>query len=436
MASSYEKSIAAMDQQVFGALTNDERDRREDAKRYLAQTTPYSMQLDSSEDLSKLHDRVIAFHDALARLLINEPKSQVVAVASSLGPTNFNIYVSSNANKGIETMGTHLQALWTLLRETGGIESPEFAKERLELRRVVYNYSWKKHHKRYEKYRRGAKLEKFFASNSVQALPDDQCNILRSLKEVCSVTEQYKEQKSDDNLRELAKHLGTLDSLLRSIKISNEVDNSWNAALERETASQMPFANGFIRFLEKLCTTEHAIQDVLRLLVPSDPLRFILGKDIPQTFEDKWKEELAKANIKKNLWEMDGNAYPHCECVVLAYFINNYDILKEKPYGYIGDSKLSCAGCAGFFDAYNSVANEEKNLPQFYTRGSHSKAYHKWVKPKIDSRHDLEEKIEQKSCGIARAKFLACLNRDEVDISTDSSDLSRQSSVEGILLEA
>jgi hypothetical protein len=70
----------------------------------------------------------------------------------------------------------------------------------------------------------------------------------------------------------------------------------------------------------------------------------------------------------------------HCECALIVHFHNRHES-KVPPVEYIGVNKLSCKGCALFFEAFNAVAST-----RFCTRGSHQKWYFPWAVPQYDAR--------------------------------------------------
>lgn len=68
----------------------------------------------------------------------------------------------------------------------------------------------------------------------------------------------------------------------------------------------------------------------------------------------------------------------HCECALIIYLHNLQDE-QFRSYNYIGTSKLSCAPCEAWIQAFNS--SMVPDAKKYYTRGTHSKWYSSWVMP-------------------------------------------------------
>lgn len=82
----------------------------------------------------------------------------------------------------------------------------------------------------------------------------------------------------------------------------------------------------------------------------------------------------------KCLISVDGNkptAVPggtvHCECALISN-LNAQMLQDPHPVNYIGVSKLSCAACSSWIQAYNETAHVK-----FYTMGTHGRWYPGWT---------------------------------------------------------
>jgi hypothetical protein len=86
----------------------------------------------------------------------------------------------------------------------------------------------------------------------------------------------------------------------------------------------------------------------------------------------------------------------HCECHLLMHFSRK--CIKVPPLSYMGVSKLSCAGCAAVFEAWNSVVPSH-----FSVRGSHGKRSFPWAFPPI--RGSTQDKITGIAYGTLATPF-------------------------------
>lgn len=77
------------------------------------------------------------------------------------------------------------------------------------------------------------------------------------------------------------------------------------------------------------------------------------------------------------------NGQIHCECALIAMF-NTETHQPLWPINYIGVSKLSCAPCYLWIQAFNA-SHAVKN----YTRGTHGKWYPKWSMPDVVMSTDM-----------------------------------------------
>jgi len=84
-----------------------------------------------------------------------------------------------------------------------------------------------------------------------------------------------------------------------------------------------------------------------------------------------------EVDMKGRVPELSMDVTVHAECTLLAYHLRHSE---TKPYHYFGGSKLSCHGCATFFNSFNLVA-ESFGHPQFFTKGCHNKIYLRWPYP-------------------------------------------------------
>jgi hypothetical protein len=84
-------------------------------------------------------------------------------------------------------------------------------------------------------------------------------------------------------------------------------------------------------------------------------------------------EEIGKKAAKTSL---PSRSAVHGESNILQYFATKK--LKPRPNSYIGHSKLSCAGCAAVFRAWN-VMNRRR---QFFCCGSHGNFHYPWAMPR------------------------------------------------------
>ena len=193
------------------------------------------------------------------------------------------------------------------------------------------------------------------------------------------------------------------------------VSNASAAVLALGYGRPFSLRQGIIQeFFRKVYKTERYITDLMRLIYSQSwghildrrlqvtvvraekaPLEYnVLRPEIRDLLGDNWEDYEQLWNAKKSHKSSDHieNVVPHCECTLLAHFVNNGDL---ESYHFIGTSKLSCTGCWLFFKACNEaraeVADEADRGAPFLTRGSHSKAYIPWVVPPINDRRLRDE---------------------------------------------
>ncbi|TDL19031.1 hypothetical protein BD410DRAFT_453839 [Rickenella mellea] len=82
-------------------------------------------------------------------------------------------------------------------------------------------------------------------------------------------------------------------------------------------------------------------------------------------------DDVVEAVAERAREENWGQAPVHCETLLLLHHHNSADS-SGKVFNVFGVSKLSCYGCAVYFDAYN--ASEGRRM-QFFTTGDHSNTY-------------------------------------------------------------
>lgn len=103
---------------------------------------------------------------------------------------------------------------------------------------------------------------------------------------------------------------------------------------------------------------------------------------------------LIKANVQTQLMFALDEVQPrsfkgiiHCECALIAKFNEEVNPPGE-PMTYIGVSKLSCAACYAWIQAFNASHDIK-----FQTRGCHGRWYPKWAMPV--SRINMDEKQQK-----------------------------------------
>jgi hypothetical protein len=95
-----------------------------------------------------------------------------------------------------------------------------------------------------------------------------------------------------------------------------------------------------------------------------------------------WIEESEEISEKAAKAYLPSRSTVHCECNILRFFGTNS--IKPRPVDYIGLSKLTCAGCAAVFRAWNAT-----NCVQLSCRGSHGKFKYPWAMPRGLSRRPI-----------------------------------------------
>lgn len=66
----------------------------------------------------------------------------------------------------------------------------------------------------------------------------------------------------------------------------------------------------------------------------------------------------------------------HCECALITSYNPDPAPQPRWPIAYIGVSKLSCAACYAWIQAFNNT-----HAAQYQTRGTHGRWYPKWAMP-------------------------------------------------------
>ena len=172
--------------------------------------------------------------------------------------------------------------------------------------------------------------------------------------------------------------------------------------------------DAFPIFVEKLCSIERAVRELLRLsvatknsvildahldvvLVAAQPIqlkydllddpniREVTNQDpsASEIFESTWK---SNASDCQEPWKLDQIVYPHCECTLLAYLasIARADAdSNNDPYGFIGVSEPSCIGCSLYFSVYNEIADKH-GLPKLNITAFRAVPCFPWAMPTIE----------------------------------------------------
>lgn len=125
----------------------------------------------------------------------------------------------------------------------------------------------------------------------------------------------------------------------------------------------------------------------------SEEVKHIVKPLVP---EDNFTSELTKLGVGIDILfkssephNYEYNTSAHCECF-LIYLLSPEPQPKTGPYWYIGVSKLSCAPCHLWIQAFNATHSR-----QFYTRGTHGKWYLGWAMPTMQG-----DKKKQKSLAL------------------------------------
>ncbi|KAL5480787.1 hypothetical protein ACEPAI_9727 [Sanghuangporus weigelae] len=447
-----ETIIAAISQSVLCSYPWNKTVNISVAEKMVAETmqAPYALPIFGRNRI-RSHERAITLHDALAELLVREDQSGAVAIGSALSAHGLIIFVASDENKELDLIAEHLRKVWTSLQQilrnrddpprvsTG--EFSERSKRELELRRLVYQYSWNKHMQRYNNYK-DPDLPRFFDEVLNQSLhvtdsPSDdgtyihpsEMEAIRRFGAVCRFMDRCESANALDSV-------GLDDYILNTVHLVHQVKTIKQDAIIRWMRVLYGISGKFRlhplpSFIEKICIVERTVQAILHLPY-SRHLGAVLDRDInvvPVTirpvllqydllndpslcrivaqahwtarmFEDLWKRAVSDG---KGVWRLERTVYPHCECALLAHLVTDIPTMKEdtKPYGFIGVSNGSCTGCSLYFSAYNDVA-EKAGLPKFYMSKFNADTCHPWAKPEI-SREELSQDFESRLCTRARS---------------------------------
>ena len=426
--------------------------------------------------------RVVNLLDALASLLVSEPKHEVIAIGASAPAQQdlIEIFVASNGNKHLAQIQSKLEEIWNFLVSVKRTDrtSPElmdgedeFLIETFEkLRTMVYEHNWRKVMKRFEDLDL-VKLRLFFdevlrdGSKYVSNEPSRGDYIFESERRAVHVLgvvvdgiSRLMAKRDMLNDGKLAVHLVPIGGVasvaeeeLKSIRAFSKdtscpshdffdrcdricksclsvllCDLNVLVAVISLTGWSAEMGT-FYNFFRKVYKAERHILDLMRLVYSPSfgdildrklkvtavwaeklPLEYdVLRKEIRGILKGRWDDyEELWIGKKETKSAQPIDVQPHCECTLLAHFLNNGDL---EPYHYIGTSKLSCTGCWLFFKACNEaradVLAEASSGEDFLTRGTHSKACIPWVAPLINDER-LGVDIERRFCEHLKARLV------------------------------
>lgn len=188
-----------------------------------------------------------ALHDALAELLAREERSERVAVASTFSAQGLKIFVAADHNKDLDILTGHLRNVWDALRNVKARNSLSESKIRtprteVGLRKLVYEYSWKKHVQRFKQYK-VPKISTFFTEvlekkRDVMAargepraafILEGELKALQDLRSVCEIMDKYDSGStpSRDELHVLVTSILLLNHRLK--QLDDDVFSRWGA---------------------------------------------------------------------------------------------------------------------------------------------------------------------------------------------------------------
>lgn len=124
-----------------------------------------------------------------------------------------------------------------------------------------------------------------------------------------------------------------------------------------------------------------------------DELNTALRLILPNKPDLSGEVDLVTTGIKDQLRIELGGSLPspvvHCECALIAY-LNENPHTEDWPVRYIGVSKLSCAACYSWIQAFN-----DSHVAQYQTRGCHGRWYPGWAMPAAPKNMTDEKKKEE-----------------------------------------
>lgn len=88
----------------------------------------------------------------------------------------------------------------------------------------------------------------------------------------------------------------------------------------------------------------------------------------------------------------------HCECALIAHLDNLPPDESPVPCNYIGVSKLSCAPCGVWINAFNATRGPGARVRTYHTMGTHSKWYRNWAMPQTPTSWSITVEMEPILC--------------------------------------
>ena len=98
----------------------------------------------------------------------------------------------------------------------------------------------------------------------------------------------------------------------------------------------------------------------------------------PQKMKKRWSANESGLNVPGLKKKPLTSILVHCECRLICHYIQEIREGKERPYSYVGVSKLSCRACYLFISSVNQVMD-----CNWLTKGCHHKFYYPWKFPNL-----------------------------------------------------
>ncbi|KAL0631985.1 hypothetical protein Q9L58_009136 [Maublancomyces gigas] len=368
-------------------------------------------------------DRML-FLDAIASLSVSAASAQVVAVALKQNSTNGKAILAIAENGPLDArLIPHIERLLQLLDKIADENerlpdsttvSPILAAYRMEFIKAVYRYSVLKNLHRYK--RRWDKLVPYVNKHVIQRINIHATlprvafiNAIAALKIARDINFEILHNDVEVSDKEWADLIILMDGTVAELDFIRQYYPPAVKNLQFYRRIFRPFlkltsqhrhiinllalaaaGNLFTLFGSEMIVCESTIINPVAVTLPRKLQEFypVIGSIYRSMRMDRIAE-MASGVSRRALgakWDISNtsvNQYSgrvHCECALIIYLHNSQDE-QFRSYNYIGTSKLSCAPCEAWIQAFNS--SMVPDAKKYYTRGTHSKWYSSWVMPPV-----------------------------------------------------
>ncbi|KAL0631767.1 hypothetical protein Q9L58_009357 [Maublancomyces gigas] len=371
------------------------------------------------------YNRFIAVLDAIASLAVCDREKQVIAVGLRNDLEEFQLLFAENGVVNPKVI-THIGELWKMLAAYRTLPVEGRAQKQLQIVKSVYVHSYPKLIRRFTKRRWLVDMEVAF-DGEVRTLPGtvtlvrgalDVISSLVTVRELLdklaiwrpTVTKNKPDGNSklfptDAEWRKLIIEMDEATADLELVMKNESTCKEWARALEgisglpaepvdlfraiQKLSSHHRHINHLLRYADTLEAHDDFVKARRLIALPVDPLRQSVM--IPDNSEPgqvlqniimpflplgvDYDNEVAAVGTAVGTLPRTSDGIVHCECSLVARFHRDPP-QRQPPINYIGVSKLSCAGCYSWLQAYNDTYDLK-----YHTQGTHGRWYPNWAIP-------------------------------------------------------